>query len=1156
MNRYQALTKMCLNNWHYINEKVLNFHEEINFFTGHSGSGKSTVLDALQIVLYADSNGRGFFNKAAKEDSDRSLLEYLRGMKVVQENNEISYLRNKNFSTTICLEFRDTELKKSQSLGVVFDVDVATNDVNRMFFWHSGEMASNCYREGDRVFSINEMKEYVQEHYNKEEYFFCRTNEKFRNELYSNYFGGLHPKHFPALFKKAIPFKMDMKLEDFVKNYICTENDIHMEDMQDSIAQYTRLKRRLEDTKQEIKLLSSIHEQYTNYQGAADQIKQYQYDLDKLDILMMETKLDKINIQQTEYKEDIEVLEKTIADLDNEITELQKQRDEVVFSIQNSGYEHLEAELGSINQMIELLSRSKAAYDKIAEGLKDWLQTDLLDSNICVGIQHFAEYKADRLEIEEIQYAIAGIHQEAESEKQELTAKIKELKIKLTEVSKQMILLNNGQKAYPGYLLEVKDILTKELEQIYEEPVLVDILADTIEIKEEAWRNAVEGYMGNNKLNLMVAPRYAKKAIEIYNSLDAKKYYKAAVIDTEKILKDQEYILKDQEHSIQDQESSLQDHEHSIQDHKNTQGKGKHAQANSLANEVETTTDYTKAYVNYLMGNVKKCSSIEELRENKSGITKDCILYQGYKIQHINPRNYTDYAYIGRSAIDMRLRQLESDFQELKSQEEPLQEQISKTQELLSLEALSNDIYFYENKLIEMKEIKQKEEQKKDYIRKIEELKKMNIDEWKAKKLLLEKVIASKNSQKETSSVDLRYKEKDIKEFSESILSLSEELIEKQKVFTEELSRESIFQKMIKEQENRKPESLRTEWINNKIMSETKTTTEFEKLLKHREQYRNAYAYRGFSLTSKENEEYDQLLTVLSSDKLNEFTEKANEQAVQAIHHFKTDFIYKVRDAIKEVMQQKEDLNKILSNLDFGKDKYKFIITKNRGEDGKFFDMFMDENLEINPHQLTGTAINQMDLFTMQHEKDHSDLINELIELFMPPENCDIKTLEEARVNMEKYADYRTYLSFDMEQLVEGMSPMRLSKMLSKNSGGEGQNPLYVALLASFAQVYRINQKSNVHRRPTPRLVVLDEAFSKMDAEKVGSCIGLIRKLGFQAIISATNDKIQNYVDNVDKSFVFANPNKNRIYVQEFEKKEFLELLSAQEEEEDERILD
>ena len=132
-----------------------------------------------------------------------------------------------------------------------------------------------------------------------------------------------------------------------------------------------------------------------------------------------------------------------------------------------------------------------------------------------------------------------------------------------------------------------------------------------------------------------------------------------------------------------------------------------------------------------------------------------------------------------------------------------------------------------------------------------------------------------------------------------------------------------------------------------------------------------------------------------------------------------------------------------------------------------------------------------------------------------------------------------------MQQIIrseEGQIKLKLSKMLKKNSGGEGQNPLYVALLASFAQAYRINMPSRLLRNPTIRLVVLDEAFSKMDGEKVASCIGLIRSLGFQVIISATNDKIQNYLENVDKTFVFANPNKKSISIQEFEKKDFEQL--------------
>ena len=172
--------------------------------------------------------------------------------------------------------------------------------------------------------------------------------------------------------------------------------------------------------------------------------------------------------------------------------------------------------------------------------------------------------------------------------------------------------------------------------------------------------------------------------------------------------------------------------------------------------------------------------------------------------------------------------------------------------------------------------------------------------------------------------------------------------------------------------------------------------------------------------------------------------------------------------------------------------------------------------------------------------------MNELISIFIPPENATPEELEEAKRNMAKYSDYRTYLSFDMQQIVanEDGSVMKLSlsKMLRKNSGGEGQNPLYVALLASFAQAYRIHSPIQGRRMPTLRLVVLDEAFSKMDAEKVASCIELIRGLGFQAIISATNDKMQNYLENVDKTFVFANPNKKSISIEAFEREEFAEL--------------
>ena len=69
-----------------------------------------------------------------------------------------------------------------------------------------------------------------------------------------------------------------------------------------------------------------------------------------------------------------------------------------------------------------------------------------------------------------------------------------------------------------------------------------------------------------------------------------------------------------------------------------------------------------------------------------------------------------------------------------------------------------------------------------------------------------------------------------------------------------------------------------------------------------------------------------------------------------------------------------------------------------------------------------------------------------------------------------------------------------------------------------------------------------------MDGEKVATCISLINSLHVQAIISAPNDKIQNYTENVDKVFLFANQNKTRIAIEEFEQTRFNELLENLEE--------
>lgn len=89
----KKLKKILLINWLYFSKELIEV-SDVNFLTGKNGAGKSTVIDALQIVLLGETNARNF-NQAANEKSQRTLDGYLRAD--MDENNPYSR-RGKDFS--------------------------------------------------------------------------------------------------------------------------------------------------------------------------------------------------------------------------------------------------------------------------------------------------------------------------------------------------------------------------------------------------------------------------------------------------------------------------------------------------------------------------------------------------------------------------------------------------------------------------------------------------------------------------------------------------------------------------------------------------------------------------------------------------------------------------------------------------------------------------------------------------------------------------------------------------------------------------------------------------------------------------------------------------------------------------------------------------
>ncbi|MBQ6886777.1 MAG: AAA family ATPase [Lachnospiraceae bacterium] len=1110
--RFEALSKICLNNWHYISQKVLPLNQGINFFTGHSGSGKSTVIDAMQIVLYANTDGRGFFNKAATDDSDRNLIEYLRGMVNIGDDNNFTYLRNNNFSSTIVLEFQDTEQENYQCVGVVFDVETATNEITKMFFWHKGELPADHYRTINRAKSTEEVKTWLTKNFQKEDYYFGSHNERFRKQLYDIYLGGLDGEKFPRLFKRAIPFRMNIKLEEFVKEYICMEQDIHIEDMQQSVMEYGRLRKKIEETCREIEKLGAICEQNDIVTQEKSTIKKLQYFCDKLDILKERQILQAVRDKEKAYQEQLVSIMQDIKNRGGYIQENREKSDELLRQIASTDYEQLRQQLEALKEIIVSYDRSRTKWQQTAEKLTAWEDVEVVSNQSLWDIEAFQSGEIEEEAILRLKKNLAETKEEVEKEHKEYSSQLREMKRNRSSMEEELAQLKMGEKAYPKELEELRRTLQLRLSEENGKEVAVEILADLLDIRDEEWRDAVEGYLGSQKLGLMVEPKFAKRAMEIYQEQDKNKYFRYGVIDTERVSNDKHQVLE-----------------------------------NALAEEVITNKPYVRAYIDFLLGKVIKCHTTEELRECRIGITSNCVLYHSYRIQHMNPSYYTRFAYIGKSSLQQRIRLLQGEIRTLKAKQEPIKQEMESLGRILELEALSLDTEEYIRWQQEMHSLKGKLKEQERLEKRLESENHQDIKRLEEeRKALLELIKGEEATQREQEKAQTKLQDS-IEEQQRKMVELNESLVEKEGRFHAIASFETEFDEFMNQKAGVSYEQIKHKCEQQLENSNAKYDDERNKLIGIRSDYLRTYPNRNFSPTDEDNREYQELYDSLNCDSLEEFRKRAAQQAKTAVIHFKDDFMYKIRSAIKEAQQKKDELNRIISKLDFGKDKYQFYIGKNKGPDGEYYDMFMDDSLEINPSDLDIGLDNQLNMFTMEHENHYSAMINDLISIFIPPDNATVEEMEAAKRNMDKYADYRTYLTFDMQQLIQNEEEtikIRLSKMITKNSGGEGQNPLYVALLASFAQAYKIDLRPGIQRNPTIRLVVLDEAFSKMDAEKVASCIKLMRGLGFQAIISATNDKIQNYLETVDKVFVFANPNKKAISIQEFERKEFEQLKS------------
>ena len=203
-----------------------------------------------------------------------------------------------------------------------------------------------------------------------------------------------------------------------------------------------------------------------------------------------------------------------------------------------------------------------------------------------------------------------------------------------------------------------------------------------------------------------------------------------------------------------------------------------------------------------------------------------------------------------------------------------------------------------------------------------------------------------------------------------------------------------------------------------------------------------------------------------------------------------------------------------MKNARFGNDKYEFSVKANP-DYIDYYNMITSEKLDSAEYTL----------FSYEFEELYKDTIENLFSQIIGYDKSDTEAAEA----VQKFSRYSTYLTFDLYKIDDNGIKEPLSKTISTKSGGEVQTPFYVAILASFAQVYKVNSTRN-QTDNTIRLVIFDEAFNKMDPERIYESIEMLRKFDLQAIICSPTEKAGDIMPICDRTLLVDKQRDGNVY--------------------------
>ena len=1052
---------------------------------GVTGSGKSILMDLIQLVLIGDQKSK-YNQSATGRASSRTLKSYCLGDTKDEIDGLPQFMRNDGAVTYVALEFTWPDNKRVETWGLRIEFDnAAQNSPSR----RHGFMIPKRLDKIDWIDTFGFPLEFpaFRDFVNELEGKSYDTMESYRREMALTRHLNYDRDTLDYLLPAAMSFTFLDNFNKFCRNYVLPPDEIRIQEVRDSYHAFLSLRRELTALRQQLDLLESISNDFkANKQSIIDQ--------DLYAEISRELKCEELRELVEEIEEEIQELEEQAIsensrefELDTLLKDGRERRDVLRNALNESEdgrlYLHIRDDnrklVGQINQLREAGNTIAEARVLRCKMIRNWLN-NLVKTGIQlphgkVKAMEKALNSVEQCELHELTEnletladAVRDLHFASKDAEKPLRDEVEKKVNKLRTISARLETLDRGQVSQRSALL---DSINSTLPRRRNGDPAAFALRELCEVKDERWRPAVE-IAFTRKFAVVVEEENYRFAETIYREM------KGGAPGESLIHPEQALDLNPR------------------------------VEPDSLAQHLECHDPVAQAIVDHLFGRLICVEDAKDLTKHNSAILPDGFTYRRPFAERRS--HYDNIPYIGSRGLKQQKSTLEQERQKLRKELErlqPLAELLAECEQNFRKQRL--DSPSLGSQLADIQQLKSCEDRLQDNIERLKSIESGGFEEKEAELGNLEHTLGGyerelKSLRKSELKIELGKRQGSLEDLEEQLSEAEDELTkfiaENPHNAEHKQRREQLYQNLSTEfpaLDLAVAQAIRLEraCIDRSHLS-------WAAVVENRKELSREFPiYNEFAPDDKSNAPWEERLERIANSDIPAYQAKAEREEKNWQNIFRKQVLVKLRSALMRVDLTLKLLNKELKKP-IGIHLYQ--IRKKRNPDFAVYQRLVDNSALAEE----GTLF--FDSIDAEAQEEVERIFNTLVEDPNNPEALN-------------FLDYRNYYDYDMSVLDTRDPDGRetsVDKQSGKFSGGENQSPYFIAILACYLRAYhRYDHKG---KEPSIGLVPIDEAFSKLSGERIRDCIEALRALGLQGAFSMSSGNIPYAIDLCDQTMVVS----------------------------------